>query len=180
MPSKKVESKDITKAGIAELSFFACKDLIHEIEVLAKDNDGEISAEQMAALIEAQTQVPAKFMSLCNFLKLMEAHSETCKARKKEINETQKRTEGIYDRMCAYLATFIEAQGKTYHCGEYELKTRLSKSVKLIEGFDSPLFCTVETVRVVTADKKAIKEALLAGEEVPGAELVPKINLTIK
>jgi len=35
-------------------------------------------------------------------------------------------------------------------------------------------------VRVVTADKKAIKEALLAGEEVPGAELVEKTNLSIK
>jgi len=179
-PSKKVKSKDITKAGIAELSFFACKDLIHEIEVLAKENDGEISDEQMSALVEAQTQAPAKLLSLCNFLKMGDAHYDTCKARKEEINETQKRTEDVIDRMKAYLAKFIEAQGKSYFCGEYELKTRLSKSVELIDKFDNPLFCTVEMVRVVTADKKAIKEALLAGEEVPGAELVEKTNLSIK
>ncbi len=179
-PRKKVESTDVTKAGIAELSFFACKDLIHEIEVLAKDNDGELTDDQVSALIEAQTQAPAKLLSLCNFLKLMEAHSKTCKERKEEINETQKRTEGVYSRMCAYLATFIEAQGKAYHCGEYELKTRLSKSVKLVDGFDNPLFCKAETVTVVTPDKKAIKEALLAGEEVPGAELVEKLQLSIK
>lgn len=177
-PRKKVESKDITKTGIGELSFFACDELIHEIEVLAREGDGEISDEQMSALIEAQTQAPAKLLSLCNFLKMGEAHSDTCKARKKEINETQKRTEGVIGRMKAYLAKFIEAQGKSFYSGEYELKTRLSKSVKLIDGFDNPLFCTTETV--VTPDKKAIKEALLAGEEVPGAELVESLNLSIK
>ena len=180
MAQKKVESKDVTKSGIAELSFFACNDLIHEIEVLAKDNDGELTDEQVSALIEAQTQSPAKLLSLCNFLKLMESHSKTCKARKEEINETQKRTEGVYGRMCDYLAEFIEAQGKSYHVQEYELKTRLSKSIKLIDGFDNPLFCKIETVTVVTPDKAAIKEALIAGEEVPGAELVEKLNLSIK
>jgi hypothetical protein len=179
-PKKKVKSKDITKAGIAELSFFACKELIHEIEVLAKENDGELTDEQLTTLVEAQTQAPEKLFSLCNFLKLMEAHSNTCKDRKKEINATQKRTEGVYERMCAYLATFIEAQGKSYHCGEYELKTRKSSSVKLVDGFDHPLFCKSETLVVVTPDKAAIKEALLAGEEVPGAELVEKLNLSIK
>ena len=180
MPRKKVESTDITKVGVAELSFFACKDLIHEIETLSKENDGELTDEQMSALIEAHTQAPAKLLSLCNFLKLMEAHSKICKERKKEINDTQKRAEGVYGRMCAYLAMFIDTQGKSYHCGEYELKTRLSKSVKLVEGFDNPLFCKSETVTMLTPDKAAIKEALLAGEEVPGAELVKKLNLSIK
>ena len=177
---KKAESQEITKAGIAELSFFACSDLIHEIEVLAEQNNGELTDDQLAKLIEAHTLVPAKLMSLCNFLKLGESHSETCKARKKEIDETQKRTEGVISRMKAYLATFIEAQGKSYHCGEYELKTRKSKSVKLIDGFDNPLFCKVETVTIVTPDREAIKKALLAEEEVPGAELVTKLNLSIK
>ena len=180
MSRKKVESTDITKAGVAELSFFACKDLIHEIEALSRENDGELTEEQMSALVEAHTQAPAKLLSLCNFLKLMESHSNTCKARKKEINETQKRAEGVYGRMCAYLATFIAAQGRSYHCGEYELKTRLSRSVKLVAGFDNPLFCKSETVTVLTPDKAAIKEALLAGEEVPGAELVEAVNLSIK
>jgi hypothetical protein len=38
----------------------------------------------------------------------------------------------------------------------------------------------METVAVLKPDKKAIKEALLAGEDVPGAELVENYNLNIK
>ena len=181
MPTKKVKSKDVTpKKGVAELSFFACQDLIHQISVLADKNEGELSDEQVSALIEAQTQSPAKLGKLCNFLKMMESHVKICKDRKKEINETQKRAERTHDRMCAYLATWIEAQGKSYHVGEYELKTRKSSSVKLVEGYDDPLFCKTETVTLITPDKKVIKDALVAGETVPGAELIEKLNLSIQ
>ena len=202
MLRKKVESKDVTpKKGVAELSFFACQDLIHEMQVLAEKNDGELSDKQVQALVEAQTQAPAKLGKLCNFVKLMESHVKICKDRKKEINETQKRAERTLDRMCAYFATWVEAQGKNYHVGEYELKTRKSSSVKLVEGYNDPMFCKTETVTVITPDKKVIKEALVARkeallandlaraagkvvveavEEVPGAELIEKLNLSIR
>lgn len=181
MPRKRVESKDVTpKKGVAELSFFACEDLIHEIQALAQKNDGELSDEDVQALVEAQTQAPVKLKSLCGFLKLMESHVTICKDRKEEINETQKRAERTLDRMKTYLATWVEAQGKSYHVGEYELKTRKSSSVKLDEGYDDPMFCKTETVTVITPDKKVIKEALVAGEKVDGAELIEKLNLSIK
>ena len=179
MPTKKVKSKDVTPK-VTELSFFQCNELIHEIEVLAEKNDGELTDEQVQALVEAQVQAPAKLKSLCGFLKLMESHVNICKDRKKEINETQKRAERTLDRMNAYLAPWVEAQGKSYHVGEYEMKTRKSSSVKLVDGYDDPMFCKTETKTVVTPDKVVIKEALIAGEDVPGAELVHKLNLSIK
>lgn len=180
MATKKVKSKDVTPEKVGELSFFKCADLIHEIEVLAAEQDGELTDEQMAALVEAHTQAPAKLMSLCNFLKMLEAFVTVCKARKAEINTTQKRNEGVRERLAAYLAVWVKDQGKSYHCGDYELKTRESTSVKLVDGYDDPLFCAIEQVTTVTPDKARIKEALLAGEDVPGAELVKKTNLSIK
>ena len=180
MARKKVVSKEVKPEKVGELSFFKCNDLIHEIETLAADQDGELTDEQMATLVEAHTAVPAKLMSLCNFLKMLEAFVKVCKDRKAEINTTQKRNEGVRERLAAYLAVWVKNQGKSYHCGDYELKTRDSTSVKLIDGFDDPLFCSIEEVTVVTPDKKRIKEALLASEEVPGAELVHKTNLSIK
>ena len=42
------------------------------------------------------------------------------------------------------------------------------------------MYCRQEVKTIVTPDKKAIKEALKSGEEIEGAELVKKINLTIK
>ena len=180
MATKKVESKVVDKAKVGELSFFKCADLIHEIEVLAAEQDGELTDEQVATLVEAHTQEIAKLMSLCNFLKMLEVFVRACKDRKVEINMTQKRNEGVRERLAAYLAVWVKNQGKSYHCGDYELKTRESASVKLVDGFNNPLFCAIEQVTTVTPDKARIKEALLAGEEVPGAELVKNTNLSIK
>ena len=180
MARKKVSSKVVDKEKVGELSFFKCEDLIHEIETLAAEQDGELTDEHTSALVEAYTQAPAKLMSLCNFLKMLEHFVKVCKDRKAEINTTQKRNEGVRERLAAYLAIWVKNQGKSYHCGDYELKTRESTSVNLIDGFNNPLFCAIEQVTTVTPDKARIKEALLAGEDVPGAELVKKTNLSIK
>ena len=180
MPRKKVDAKEVKPEDVTSLSFFQCQELAREITMLAAENDGELTDEQVNALIEAQTQSPVKLHSLCNFLKLMESNIKICKDRKKEINEVQKYAENIIDRMERRLADFVEAQGKSYHAGEYLLTTRKSTSVDLVEGFDNPMFCKVETVRQVTPDKKEIKKALESGEEVPGATLNKKLNLTIK
>ena len=180
MPKKKVEAKEVKPDDITSLSFFECQEVINQINIMASESEGEISDEQIAALVAAQTQSITKLVSMCNFVKLIESKITTCKTAKKEINESQKHAEGILDRIESRLAEWVEAQGKSYHAGRYELKSRRSKSVQLIDGFDNAFFCTRETFGVVTPDKKKIKEALESGEEVPGAELIEKVNLTIK
>jgi phosphoserine phosphatase len=180
MARKTVSSEVVDSKPIAELSFFECAELIHEIELRVQDADGEISDDQMQALVEAQTQVPAKLHKLCNFLKLLEAQEKICKDRIAEIKETQARAKSLRERLSGYVASFVDAQGKSYHVAEYELKSRASTSVSVPDGFDDPMFCRTETKIIVTPDKKAIKEALQANEEVPGCELVTKLNLSIK
>jgi hypothetical protein len=180
MPRKKVESKTVESKPIAELSFFECAELINEIEIKAQDAGGELTDEQVDALVEAQTQVPAKLHKLCNFLKLLEAKEKTCKDRIDEIKDVAAHTKSIRERLSSHLAIFVEAQGKSYHVAEYELKTRRSVSTLVPEGFDDPMFCTTTTKTIITPDKKAIKEALLDGEKVSGCELIEKVNLTIK
>ncbi len=180
MPRKKVDSKEVKAEDVTELSFYGCQELINEIQIEAAKNEGELSDEQITVLIEAQTQVPAKLQSLCNFLKLLEAKDKTCKDRIKEIKESQARAKKVSDRMCDFLALWVEQQGKSYHVGEYTLSTRKSTKTIVADGFDDPMFCTIETKTIITPDKKAIKEALLAEEEVSGCELETKLNLTIK
>jgi hypothetical protein len=177
--AKKTETEKET-TDITALSFFECQNLALEISAMAEANNGVLTEEQVNQLVEIQTQSPAKLKVFCNFLKLMEAKIQICKDRKKEINEVQKHAEGVIERMEERLAEFVDSQGKSYHAGEYDLKSRRSKLVELAEGFDNPMFCSVEMVRVVTPDKKRIKEALETGEEVPGATLKEKCNLTIK
>ena len=172
---KKEETKDITV-----LSFFECREIIDKVTAIAAEHDGEVPDEQIDALIEAQTQAPAKLKSMCNFTKLLDNKIDLCKKTKEDINASQKHAEDINDRIKSRLARWVDSKGKSYHVGEYEMKSRLSTSVKLVDSFDNPMFCKRETLVVITPDKKAIKEALLAGEDVPGAELVESYNLTIK
>ena len=173
MPKKK-------EPEITALSFFECQEIIDKITSIAAENDGVVSDENIEALIVAQTQSPAQLKKMCNFMKLLENKDDVCKQAKKDINESQQHAADIKDRIAKRLAKWVDGKGKSYHVGEYEMKSRVSKSVKLVDGFDNAMFCKQETKTVVTPDKKAIKEALLAGEEVPGAELVESYNLTIK
>ena len=173
MPKKK-------EAEITSLSFFECQEIIDKVTAIAAANDGVISDENIEALVEAQTQAPARLKSMCNFTKLLDSKVDLCKQAKEDINTSQKHAEDIVDRIKSRLAKWVDGKGKSYHVAEYEMKSRASKSVKLVDGFDNAMFCKRETVTVLTPDKKAIKEALQAGEDVPGAELVESYNLTIK
>ena len=172
---------DKAKEDITQFGFFACEEIKNQIAVMAEQNGGELTEEQLDLLVSANTQSIAKLQSLCNFIKLLDSKVDICKLRKKEINDAQKKVEGIVERICNRLAAWVKSQGSnTHHVGEYELATRLSKSVHLVDGFEDPFYCKVEMVRVVTPDKAAIKKALEAGEVIDGAFLVEHVNLQIK
>ena len=80
MPKKK-ETKDITA-----LTFFECQEIIDKVTAIAAEHDGEVPDEQIDALIEAQTQAPAKLKSMCNFTKLLDNKIDLCKKTKEDIN----------------------------------------------------------------------------------------------
>lgn len=168
------------KEDITVLGFFACESVKSEISAMAEQSNGELTDEQFDILVSANTQSIVKLKGLCNFIKLLESKVEICKQRKKEINEGQKKAEGIVDNISDRLALWVREKGKTYQCEEYELATRLSKSVQLDPGFNDPFYSTCETVTIVTPNKQAIKEALENGEIIEGAKLEERINLTIK
>jgi len=176
--TKKAEPAEITP--ITELAFFPCQEVIDWIQEKAAENEGELTDEQINDLIAARTQSITKLKGLCNLLKLLESKIAVCKIRQKEVLESRKHAEQILARLGSRLAEWVDEQGKSYHCEEYELKSRRSTSVSIPDGWDNPMFCSIEMKRVVTPDKKAIKEALQSGEEVVGAALIERCNLTIK
>jgi len=178
MSKKRVESAIEKPEEITKLSFFECEELKRQIGMLSLANNGEISDDQLSALVEAQCQSPVKLAKLCNFIKLLEAKTVICKLRKEEINFAQKKAEQIIDRISQRLAPWVEAIGNRYEAGEYELTTRKSTSVVVTDEFCDPFLCRKK--EVVEPDKKAIKEALDAGEAVKGCHLETKLNLQIK
>jgi len=180
MAKKKVTATETQPEDVTALSLYECTEIVQQIAEMAAANDGALTDEQVELLVAANTQSIVKLTHMVNFLMLLGAKIDLCKERKQAINAGQKRAESVLKRIGDFLALWVEDQGKSYHVGEYELKSRKSTSVKLVEGFDDPMFCAIETVRTVTPDKARIKEALLGGEVIEGAELVHRVNLQIK
>lgn len=188
MAKKKTTTKKIKPArvtdritagkSIDELSFFECEELKREIDREAAINQGVLTDDQVVTLVEAQTASVNRLVRLCRFMKLLEAKADVCKKRKAEINETQKAAESLYNRIADRLAVFIDAQGKSYHAGEFHLATRVSTRTKIEKDFDNPMYCKREVIFTPLAD--VIKKSLKEGRIVEGARLEEILNLIIK
>ena len=154
-------------------SLYQCQELMDQIEA----NDGEVSEEQLKAIVELHTQSMTKLGSLCGFIRYLEHGIEACKAEKDRINRMQKVAENRLDRVKQYVTPFVRSQGRI-NLDTVTLSVRQSVSVELEPGFKNPYFCKV--VKELIPDKRAIKEALKDEEKIEGARLVTNFNLQIK
>ncbi len=100
----------------------------------------------------------------------------------KAEEETLKRRRQILENRAEWLTNYLIyclKPGEKYNAGKVELRWRKSEAVEIVDEFKIP----DEYIKIVQEsriDKMAIKEKLKAGEEIPGAALVTKQNLTIK
>ncbi|GAI76762.1 unnamed protein product [marine sediment metagenome] len=161
------EQTSITK------SLYQCQELMNQIEA----DDGEVSEEQLKAIVELHTQSLEKLTSLCGFIRYLEHGIEACKGEKDRINRMQKTAENRLARVKQYVTPFVKSQGRI-NLDTVTLSVRKSISVELEPDFKNPYFCKV--VKELIPDKRAIKEALKDQEKIKGARLVTNFNLQIK
>ncbi|MHC4725470.1 MAG: siphovirus Gp157 family protein [Planctomycetota bacterium] len=161
------EQTSITK------SLYQCHELTNQIEA----DDGEVSEEQLQAIVELHTQSMEKLNSLCGFIRYLEHGIEACKAEKDRINRMQKAAENRLARVKQYVTPFVKSQGRI-NLDTVTLSVRKSVSVELEPDFKNPYFCKV--VKELIPDKRAIKEALKNEDKIEGARLVTNFNLQIK
>jgi hypothetical protein len=140
-------------------------------------DDGDISEEQLQAIVELHTQSMEKLNSLCGFIRYLEHGIEACKAEKDRINRMQKAAENRLARVKQYVTPFVKSQGRI-NLDTITLSVRKSVSVELEPDFKNPYFCKV--VKELIPDKRAIKEALKNEEKIQGARLITNFNLQIK
>jgi len=187
------QTKDITAMG-----FFEATSLMRRIEAEAAET-GELTEEQAAALVGVHAVMPEKVQELAVTLLRLEMFTDYLKREEERMYEARKRVTRIRERLGQAVIDYMEAEGiDKLTGGTYLLKPRkCPPSVVLDDGFDNPFFCRVvridqpsaEAIKaaraagdrlVMQADKRAIKEALQAGQEIPGATLVQKVKLEIK
>lgn len=149
----------------------------HELEVIAKANEGEIPEEKFQELVEAQTKSIDTVDRMCKYIRHLEMYSDTCKSEAARIKGLKERADKRIESIKKYMSPFVQKKGK-FTAGIFTLSMRKSTSVELDDGFFNATYCKV--IETVKADKPLIKKMLKNGVKIKGARLVDKQNLQMK
>ena len=133
------------------------------------ENDDELAA-QMNALDELEGELTVKAENIVRYMRNLSAEADALKAEEAALYKKRKAAENKAERLKAYLAAQMTL------CGLKELKAGLFKlrfqpttpAISIIdEGAIPEKFWIVKR----EVSKSSIKDAIKAGEEVPGIEI---------
>ncbi|WP_322192029.1 siphovirus Gp157 family protein [Limosilactobacillus fermentum] len=144
------------------------------------DLDPTVLADSLDA-IQASREV--KWDNIATWIDRNNATVDWVSKRIKELQDQKKHLENQTKSLMAYLTDSIDDAGyKEARTDNHLLKPRNYKASVVVTDDDKlPLtFVNRETKVTVRPDKKALYEALKAGETVPGAHLEPNRGTVIK
>lgn len=157
------------------MTLFDIDKAILDFEFEIDEETGEIlNAEELDALQMARED---KIEGVGLWIKNLEAEAAAVKAEKDNMADRQKRLERKAESLKRYLAYALD--GQKFSTPKIALSWRRSESVVITDEALLPENCLNVTI-VKKPDKKVIKDALKAGKEIMGAELVERNNLQIK
>lgn len=144
------------------------------------DLDQTVLTDSLDAI---QTSREVKWDNIATWIDWNNATVDWVSKRIKELQDQKKHLENQTKSLMAYLTEAIDDAGyKEARTDNHILKPRNYKaSVVVTDDNKIPLtFVHTETKTIVRPDKKALYDALKAGEQVPGAHLEPNRSTTIK
>lgn len=149
-------------------------DIDSRITALIDPDTGEIT--DFDALEALQIERTAKLENVCLWIKNLKADAEMYKAEAQSFTEKQKRAEAKAESLKKYLTNALG--GQKFRSALCECTFRRSECVNVQDITQIP----EQYIRygAPTADKAAIKEAIKAGQTIPGAEIVEGVNIIIK
>lgn len=160
-----------------KLNIYECDELIRSIEAKAEANDGELTDDDMQAIVLAQTSSVQQFGKLINYVRYLEGFATLAKAEMDRLQARKKTAENRIESIKRWLLPYLEQHGPV-SIGTCRLSLRASKGVVLADGFSDPNYC--ETVTVLKPDKKKIKDSIESGIEVKGAVLELRHHVQIR
>lgn len=142
------------------------------------EETGELTCdmEQLEALTLARDE---KLEGMALYIKNADAEAKAIREEEKTLAERRRALENRAERARNFLS--LQLMGEKFSTPRVAVSWRRSEAVELGMGF----FASDENERFLKyrdpePDKVAIKAALKAGEDVPGAELVARQNMQIK
>lgn len=137
-------------------------------------NDTDLPPEVVQDTLEGlQGEVQEKGKNVAAYFQNLEADVEAMKSAEQRIAQRRKAIENRVRQMKDYLQRNMEESGITeISCPEFTVK--LGKNPASVEVYEESSLPEKYVVTKTTTqpDKKALKEAIQAGEDVPGARLI--------
>ena len=159
-------------------------DINHEILILESHMEAAEAADQPAPQVWKQHLDDLKIdrhikIENCGIMiKNWTALAESIKAEEQALKRRREILENRAEWLKNYLQFNLEP-GEKYDAGRVQLSWRKSQAVEIVDEFKIP-DDYIKVKYQTQIDKEAIKEKLKAGEEIPGAILVTRQNLSIK
>ncbi len=144
-------------------------------EHVVDTEDGEIlNLQQFEAL---QMERDAKIEGMCCYIKNKLAEADAIDAEAYTLSHRSGVIRKEVERCKAYLAGAL--YGEKFQTPRCKITWRKSEVCNVLSMEEIPEEYK-RTKVTIDADKTAIKKAIKAGAEVPGAEVIQKLNMTLK
>lgn len=143
---------------------------------------GEVLEDEAAALVikelnDLQLAKSEKLENIACWIKGMDADITAMKTEEKNLSARRKALENKRERVFNWLYESLD--GEKITSPRVKVSYRKTASVDVFNMADLP--DEYRRVKITEeADKTAIKEAIKAGDEVPGATLVERLSMSIK
>lgn len=156
-----------------------------EIAGMLSIPDDELTDEQRAAmnayLNELGMQEADKVDAFGQFLRIQSATAEACKKEASRLASKGKTAESRIAWLKAKYLDIMQANGlRKVQGNAYTLSVKESEAVAVPLDISSLPAFFIRRKETIEADKAVIKEALKAGQEVPGCELRKSYSLQIR
>lgn len=146
-----------------------------------KDGDIVVDTEtgeviDAAALDALQMARDEKLTNIGKWILDLKADAKAIREREISLAERRKAKENKAEQLMDYMNMILA--GKKFECADFKASYRKSQAVEVTNAEKIPApYLIIQEPKV---DKAGIKKALKAGEEVPGAKLVERNNLSIR
>lgn len=136
---------------------------------------GEVLSEDVEMLDQLNAAKEDKIDNIACYIKNLEAEAEAIKNEAKKLNQRAKVAQNKADRLKSYLE--VNLNEEKFKSPRVAISFRKSKQVVVYNEDDLPKM--YQRIKA-EPDKVAIKEAILNGKKVKGADIVEKTNMVIK
>lgn len=151
--------------------------IMNAYEASVDPETGEINEEAYKALNELEMEKTNKIENILLWIKNLNAEAEALKAEKESFDARQKRAEKKAESLKKYVAGVLN--GEKFSTDRVVVSWRPSESVSFDGDIRSlPGICIRQKDPEV--NKTELKKLLKAGEKIPGASLIKKMNMQIK